>query len=201
MLSFTLPLSIGVGFMIAGLGIALYPPVAAWPAPLICQGTVDTHSNHYFLPGGTSGISRHLDCVTGTGKAAARAEITFAAFGIAAFVYFVAAFVLLQLFVTPRYRRLIDREPGIPGFRDMAGAAAIPERGIDSPAELQAVLGQVSDALRRRAAEAGARPVFPGAAGDADAAERLARLKQLHDAGLIGDDDYEAKKADILSGL
>lgn len=182
MLSFTLPLAIGVGVGLAGLGIAVYPPVATWPAPLICAGAVEIRSERYAVAGGTSGISRHVECVAGVGKAAAREEITFAAFGIAAAVYVLPAIVLLQLFAAPRFRRLIDRAPGLRGIAGMEGA--VPERGPRSPAELQAVLGEVSDALLRRAAERGARPIVPGAAA-ADPAEHLARLKRLREAGLI----------------
>jgi hypothetical protein len=77
----------------------------------------------------------------------------------------------------------------------------ISARGVASPAELQAILGQVSEALQRGQANVTMRNVTIDGAESGDAGERLAILKQLHDSGLISDSDYEAKKTGILSGL
>src|SRR3982074_31066 len=93
-----LPLGLAFGFMIAGIGTAMWPPVSAWAAPLVCSGTVDVQSDHYTTPSGGSGGSRHILCVSGAGKDAAPDEITFSAIGIAGLVYAAIAFVLLLVF-------------------------------------------------------------------------------------------------------
>jgi hypothetical protein len=38
-------------------------------------------------------------------------------------------------------------------------------------------------------------------ADESETARRLAELKRLYESGLIADEDYEAKKAEVLSGL
>jgi hypothetical protein len=193
-----LPLSLGFGFMIAGIGTTMWPPVSAWAAPLACSGTVDVQSDHYTTPSGGSGVSRHILCLSGAGKDAEADEITFTAIGIAGLAYAVIAFILMQLFAAPRMRRRAEARLSAGDFGPGIGA-----RGVASSAELQAILGQVSEALQRGQADIDVRNItIDGGDGDGgDATGRLARLKQLHDSGLISGDDYQAKKAEILSGL
>jgi hypothetical protein len=192
-----LPLSLAFGFMIAGIGTAMWPPVSAWAAPLACSGTVDVQSDHYTTPSGGSGVSRHILCVSGAGKDEARDEITFTAIGIAGLLYSAIAFVLLLVFAAPRMRRgAVQARMSASNF-----GGGISAQGVASPAELQAILGQVSEALQRGQADINVHNVTIDGADGADAGARLAQLRQLHDAGLIDDSDYEAKKAEILSGL
>ena len=192
-----LPLSLAFGFMIAGIGTTMWPPVGAWAAPLACSGTIDVQSDHYTTPSGGSGVSRHILCMSGAGKGAEGDEITFTAIGIAGLAYAVIAFILMQIFAAPRLRRRAEARMSAGGFGPGIGA-----RGTASSAELQAILGQVSEALRRGQADVDVRTITIDGGGESgDVAGRLARLKQLHDASLIGDEDYEAKKAEILSGL
>jgi hypothetical protein len=195
-----LPLSLAFGFFIAGIGTAMWPPVSAWAAPLICSGTVDVQSDHYTTPSGGSGASRHILCVTGAGKDQSAEEITFSAVGIAGLLYAAVAFLLLRLVILPRLRR--GAEAMVSSVVNYGGG--ISARGVASPADLRAILGQVAEALQRGQADIKVHNItIDGAEGGegADPAARLTRLKQLHDAGLIGDEDYEAKKAEILSGL
>jgi hypothetical protein len=134
----------------------------------------------------------------GAGKDAEADEITFTAIGIAGLAYAVIAFILMQLFAAPRMRRRAEARLSAGDFGPGIGA-----RGVASSAELQAILGQVSEALQRGQADIDVRNItIDGGDGDGgDATGRLARLKQLHDSGLISGDDYQAKKAEILSGL
>ena len=196
-----LPLSLAFGFMIAGIGTAMWPPVSAWAAPLICSGTVDVQSDHYSTPSGGSGVSRHISCLTGAGKDVAREEITFSAIGIAGLLYAAIAFLLLRIFAVPRMRH--GAAETLTAVTDFGGG--ISASGIASPVDLQAILGQVAEALQQGQADVRVHSFTidgAAAAGEADnPAQRLARLKQLHDAGLIDDQDYEAKKDEILSGL
>jgi len=191
-----LPLSLGIGLFVSGIGTTMWPPVSAWAAPLACSGTVDVQSDHYTPPSGGSGLSRHILCISGAGKGAAADEITFTAIGIAGLLYAAILFVLLMVFAAPRMRRRAEARPSVADF-----GGGISASGIASPAELQAILGQVSEALQRGQADINVRSVTIDGADAADPAARLAQLRQLHDAGLIDDSDYEAKKAEILSGL
>jgi hypothetical protein len=191
-----LPLSLAAGFMIAGIGTAMWPPVSAWAAPLVCSGTVDVQSDHYSTPSGGSGVSRHFYCLTGAGKDQTGDEVTFAAIGSAGLLYAAIAFLLLQIFAAPRLRRRPEARTTVTGF-----GGGISARGVASPAELEAILGQVAEALQHGRADVRVHNVTIDGMDGGDAAERLARLRQLHESGLIDDQDYEAKKAEILSGL
>jgi hypothetical protein len=197
-----LPLSLAAGFMVAGVGTAIWPPVSAWAAPVVCSGTVDVQSDYYTPPGGGSGVSRHIYCLTGAGKEQARDEITFSAIGVAGLLYTAIAFLLMLAIAVPRMRRLAEARDAVIGY-----GPGVSARGASSPAELQAILGQVAEALQRGKADVRVRNITIDGAGRGeggevgDVGERLALLRQLHESGLISDQDYEAKKAEILSGL
>jgi hypothetical protein len=191
-----LPLSLAFGFMIAGIGTAIWPPVSAWAAPFACSGTVDVQSDHYSTPSGGSGVSRHFYCISGAGKDQAGEEITFSAIGIAGLLYAAIVFVLMQIFAAPRMRRAAESRASIVDY-----GGGVRAQGLSSPAELQAILGQVAEALQRGQADIKVHNVTIDGGDAGDPATRLAALKQLHESGLIDDQDYETKKAEILSGL
>jgi hypothetical protein len=196
-LLFLLPLSLAIGFMVAGIGTAMWPPLSSWAGPLACSGTIDVQSDHYTTPSGGSGVSRHIYCLSGAGKDAAQDEITFPAIGIAGLAYAAIIFVLLQIFAAPRMRRSGRARATMTDFGD-----GISARGIASPAELKAILGQVSDALQRGGGTGvGVHEVTIEEGEGGDVAHRLALLKQLREAGLISEDDYEAKKAELIARL
>jgi hypothetical protein len=73
------------------------------------------------------------------------------------------------------------------------------------PAGLSDILARVRQAVQSGEADVRVRNLsvdLSGAeAGGGDIAARLAQLKALRDQGLITAEDYEAKKAEILSGL
>jgi Short C-terminal domain len=184
-----LPASLFIGLMIAGPGTAVYPPVSTVAAPLICTGIVRVQSNYYSVRPGEHGVSRTIYCTSGTDKAAAGEDITWKAIGIAFLIYSAIAFLILRFLVAPWLRRRAERTLLAAGIRlpSNPNAAA-------SPAGLRSILDQVADAAQRRQASV-------AAASGEEPAERLAQLKQLRDQGLITAADYEAKKAEILSGL
>ena len=197
-----LPLSLAFAFMLAGIGTALWPPLTSWAAPLACAGEVEIRSDYYTTPSGGSGVQRHVACVSGApGAGAVREDITMMTIGIAFLAYAAIIFVLLQLFAAPRIRRRAEARGT---WRSFGGG--VRAQGVGSPAELEAILAQVAGALRSGEAEVNVRTIVvdapggTGAPGD-DPAERLARLRQLHEAGLIGDAEFAAKKAEILAGL
>ena len=67
---------------------------------------------------------------------------------------------------------------------------------------MQETYGGAADAAMRQA-QAGGAPgaAAPAPAGQGDAAERLKKLGELRDQGLLTDEDYEAKKAEVLKEL
>jgi uncharacterized protein YukE len=62
---------------------------------------------------------------------------------------------------------------------------------------MQATYSGTADAAFRQAQAGGA----PAAGGQEDAAERLKKLGDLREQGLLTDDEYEAKKAEVLKDL
>ena len=184
-----LPASLFVGLMIASAGTAIYPRVAAVGAALLCSGEVVYESHGQSYRPGEYTVTRTIYCQTGAGKGADREEITFRAIGIAFLIYSALAFLLLRFIIAPWLRRRAERALLAAGIRSPADPSA-----AASPADLRAVLGQVSEAVRRGRANVVDR-------SDEEPADRLAQLKQLRDRGLITAEDYEAKKAEILSRL
>jgi len=166
-----LPASLFVGLMIASAGTAVYPRVAAPGAALLCSGGEVVYRSH--------GQSYRPGEYTVTrqiycrsGAGKAAAEEEITFRAIGlAFLIYSAIAFLLLRFLVA------------PWLRRRAGRAL---------AAAGPILDQVAEAARRRA-EAAVPP--------ADAAGRLARLKELRDQGLITAADYEAKKAEILSGI
>jgi hypothetical protein len=65
---------------------------------------------------------------------------------------------------------------------------------------MQSTYGGAADAAFRQA-QAGGAPGAAPAAGGGDATERLKKLGEMREQGLISDDEYEAKKAEILKDL
>jgi Short C-terminal domain len=101
----------------------------------------------------------------------------------------------LKVFLADGALRFIDRTT----FRNGAEKAQVPERWINY---LRADLGQALAALPVRSAadEAKATPREP-ARQPGNAAERLRTLKQLLDAGLISQEEYDKKRAETLREL
>lgn len=184
-----LPASLFIGLMIASAGTAIYPRVAAMGAALLCSGGVVYESHGQSYRPGEYTVTRQIYCQSGSGKSVEREEITFRAIGVAFLIYSLLAFLLLRFAVAPWLRRRAERTLLAAGIRSPAD----PSRAA-SAVDLRAILGQVSEAVRRGQA----RVVD---LSDEGPAERLAQLKALRDQGLITAADYEAKKAEILSGL
>ena len=85
-----------------------------------------------------------------------------------------------------------------------AQQAAIAAAGGDMAAVtagLQETYGGVADAAFRQAQAGGSPMPAQPATGEEDPAARLSKLGKLREDGLIDDDEYEAKKAEILKEL
>ena len=198
-----LPVSLFIGLMIATAGMAIYPPVTAIATPLICAGEVVHQSQHYSYQPGQQGITRTILCRTGGAKSQGE-DITMQAVGMSFLLYAAIAFLLLFFIAMPllrrRFSRVIDstRTFATNDTTNVAGATA-------SPVDLRAILARVAEAVERGDGKVVVRNMSFGApdgpGDDADAAERLGLLRELRDQGLISAQDYEAKKAEILSGI
>lgn len=190
-----LPASLFVGLMIASAGTAIYPRVAAIGAALLCSGEVVYESHGQSYRPGEYTVTRQIYCQSGTGKGAAREEITFRAIGIAFLIYSALAFLILRFLVAPWLRRRAERTLSAVGLRSPTVPGATPA------VDLGAILGQVSEAVRRGRANVVVHDTQVVDLSGEGPAERLAQLKALRDQGLITAADYEAKKAEILAGL
>ena len=194
------PVSLFVGTMIATAGTALWPPITALATPLICPGEVEYESQYWSYRPGQQGVSSSIYCVEGQ----ARADITTSAIGVSFLVYSAIAFAVLGL-CTLAMRRRFRRAGEAP---DLLGGFGIdgPAQGPESPIDVGSILALVSEAVERGNARVVVRNMTVGDPAtaqpeDTDPVERLAQLKLLLDQGLISAEDYEAKKAEILSDL
>jgi hypothetical protein len=172
----TLLVAIWAGFMVATAGAAIYPPVTGLVTPLVCQGQADTESHHFSTRPGESITTRQFNCIGPDGKPESIMAKTLAATFVA---YALSAFVLLTLV-------------GLWRGRGAAAAAAASSPGTTQrprPAD------PLADFITRPAFQ----PRAP--ADEGETTRRLAELKRLYDSGLIAEDDYEGKKAEILSRL
>ena len=180
------PLALFIALMLASAGVAIWPRMAAPGAAIICGGEVIYESHGASYRPGEYTVTRTLYCQTGAGKDAQRDEITFQAAGISFLLYAVVTFLLLQFIARPLLRRRVSRT-----------LEAARTGAPDAAASLGGLLGRVAQAAQRGAAARDA----PAGEESGDIAERLARLRALRDQGLITPQDYDAKKAEILSHL
>lgn len=175
-----LPSALFIALMIATAGVAIWPKLAAPGAAILCGGEVSYESEGASYRPGEYTVTRQIYCTSGTGKAASRDEITFSAMGVSFLIYGVGIFLLLQFAVRPLAARRLRGKLAALG---MGTSARVQEAAPSGEAEMR---------LRNVSVD---RP------GGGDIAARLAQLKALRDQGLITAQDYEAKKAEILSGL
>lgn len=189
---FTLPVGLFTGLMIASAGTAVYPPVTALGTPFVCDGTVDIRSHGASYRPGEYTVTREIYCVGDDGKT--REDITLKAVLASFLAYSAIALLLLQFVAVPLLRRRFAR-----ALRPLRAMSPTPASAADL--NLDDILSRVTDAMTRGEAHVVVRNGALGETAADDPAARLAQLKRLRDDGLITDDDYEAKKAEILSDL
>ena len=205
-----LPVSLFIGLMIATAGMAIYPPVTAIATPLICSGEVVHQSQRYSYQPGQQGITRTILCRTGGAKDQGE-DITMKAVGMSFLLYSVIAFLLLRFIAMPLMHRRFERtiEAGRAftsggGFRTSGTGTTDGTGTAGPPVDLQAILARVAEAVEHGDGKVVVRNMTFGAPtvpATIDAAERLGLLRELRDQGLISAEDYETKKAEILSGI
>lgn len=186
-------IALWVGLMIATAGIALHPPVARIATPLLCADEVEFRSRGASYRPGEYIVTREVLCTAADGKTVD--DITFKAAALTFLLYSAIAWLVLRFLLIPFVSRRATDTIEAAKLRFSTGQ---PEG--DSP-DVQSILDRVQDAVAPGQARVVVRNVTLGDAPEDDPAERLVRLKQLHEQGLITTADYEAKKAEILSGL
>jgi hypothetical protein len=110
-----LPSALFIALMIATAGVAIWPKLAAPGAAILCGGGEVVYESYgaSYRPGEYT-VTRQLYCQTGTGKDAAREEITFSAMGVSFLIYSVAIFLLLQFVARPLRRGAAAQGGGRP---------------------------------------------------------------------------------------
>lgn len=170
------------GIMVASAGGAIHPPLVERAAPYACDGTVERLSQNYSYKPGQQGVSHTIYCIAPDGT---RRDITLRAIGAASIYYGLYAFgglILLGLLLALFRPRRTDSE--------IADANALASALRDKMAER---LRTDADIVRR--------PAAPSDAGGGSVEDRLRHLQSLRDGGLISEEEYRAKRAEILGGL
>jgi hypothetical protein len=200
-----LPSALFIALMLATAGAAIWPKMAAPGAAIVCGGGEVVYESYgaSYRPGEYT-VSREIYCQSGAGKDATRDEITLQAMGVSFLIYSAAIFLLLQFVVRPLAARRLRRRMEALGIGAPRAQTGWP--GTPAAPNLNDILARVQDAVQRGEAQVTVRNVSIdgqdlGTVGGGDIAPRLAQLKALRDQGLITAEDYEAKKAEILSGL
>lgn len=198
-----LPSALFIALMLATAGTAIWPKMAAPGAAILCGGGEVVYQSYgaSYRPGEYT-VTREIYCQSGAGKDATRDEITLQAMGVSFLIYSAVIFLLLQFVVRPLAARRLRRKMEALGI----GAPAAQGTWLGTPAapNLNDILARVQDAVQRGEAQVTVSNVSidgQETAGGGDIPARLTQLKALRDQGLITTEDYEAKKAEILSGL
>lgn len=176
-----LSVSLFVGLMLATAGTAIHPPLVRVAAPLACDGQFVIESSRYSYKPGHSGTEHHYYCVQL--QTAVREEITLRAIFMAFLVYSAGAFVVGLLLAAPLLWWLRRKFDALPGLVRRA-RASMQRNGIVSTVRV----------VHTQAPEATA------TVDEADIAGRLRQLARLRDEGLISEQEYAAKKSEILAG-
>jgi hypothetical protein len=169
------------GVMVASVGGALHPPVITVAAPYVCDGAVETQSRNYSYKPGQQGVARNVFCIETGGN---RRDITLRTVG-AASVYYTLILLAAALVLWGLGRFLESRRNAAPP----AGIA--PQSAADLKNFLAERLRTDADIVRRTDSKADA--------GSLE--ERLKRLQALRDDSLISEEEYHAKRAEVLSDL
>ncbi len=215
-------LSLFSGLMIATAGGALYTPIYGIAAPYTCDGEFSIESTGYSYKPGQSGVEHHIYCddsASGT-----RTEITLSVVFVASLAYsgmIFAALLVISLILIIPVLYFARRKKSTVGTGSLshtgspaAGASIRSSRFIvngqeyasldEMPGDARAAYGQAMGVLAdsdRNGVPDVLAGMGQGERTSGDIAERLLKLKGLVEEGLISEQEYQAKKAEILSEL
>lgn len=226
----TLSLGAFIGLMIATAGGALFPQVLRIAEPFVCDGTANTESSGYSYKPGQRGVQRNIICDAGDGSpprdvTLRSIAVSAAIYGAVAAAVLLIPTLLLGQWLSRRWPASGRKRPGVIEGGDPAtdvealgnllraasqgGAGdalrswrAAGGRGTSGTAEIEAL-----QVLLQNARHVVVDPVSSttsvsfesGSSGDP--ATRLVSLMALHEQGLLTSDEYEEKRAQILSQL
>lgn len=184
--------------------IAVFPSLGIPPASLICDGKVEIESVQYWVPPGQRGTTRHFYCVAENGE---RRDITGRT--VPSSIAYYSAIVFVLLLLRAGYKRLKRTSPGTgrvasnsvqggTSARDDAGARRDERIDVMGKA-LEARLRTRSDYVRRDEVAPDARSATSTLRPSAQ--ERLRAIDELRRNVLISEDEYCAKRAEILRDL
>lgn len=175
---------------------AMHPPASAIFWPLACPGgEVTVESENFSYKPGQSGVARTLWCQPADGSP--RQDVTMKTLGLGFLAYLILAVLLLRYALLPWIRRRLTgalsttTEPS-------PGTGTTPLQGFVEDIVAQARAAGATVTVHR-GSEPEPDPTAPNET--LSATDRLAALKAMLDQGLISPQDYEAKKAEILSRL
>lgn len=187
--SIIVPVSIAFASVAAFAVPAVHPPASAIFWPLACPGgEVTVESENFSYKPGQSGVARTIWCQPADGSP--RQDVTMKTLGIGFLAYLILSVLLLRYVLLPWIRRRLTG--AIEAAPETLGAAHATAGSFVDDIVAQARAAGATVTIRR-----GDEHVAP----PSDPADRLSILKQMLDQGLISPEDYEAKKAEILSGL
>jgi hypothetical protein len=178
-----IPVCAFAGLMVATIGGALHPSLLMKAAPYVCDGKVEIESRKYSYKPGQQGVARQMFCIEADGSPR---DITLPAIGATSLYYaliFLAAVLTLGV--------------GLFLFRPRRSSEAAAQITSQSHEDLKNFL---ADRLRVSANVVRHPTVGPGA-DSGNAEQRLRHLQSLRDANLISAEEYQAKRAEILSSL
>ncbi|MEP7137545.1 MAG: SHOCT domain-containing protein [Chloroflexota bacterium] len=214
-LSIAVIASIWLGFMISVTGGVFYPPLNKIAKPFVClNGDMQVDEQHYNPAPGESVTTLTWYCVDDTG---ARNEIPTLKLGLfaipiyALIVFFPILFIVViwQLFVAPRRvvnQQAAQKDAATNQIKRMLDSGRIDQQQYDLMTK------SAQDFLDRKAKGEPRHSNPPvvissgnwdlaGSSSSGREAEELKKLKGLLDSGLITQQDYDNKKAEILKRL
>lgn len=171
-------------------------------AHLLCDGQVDVASQDFSYKPGQQGTNLSLICTDAEGQ---QVRITLASIFLSALLYGVALFVLLELIglmtrtfwrnaLTGKVEATMapPRPPGTAGFVEKILQRAHAAKQASASASKQGFrTADVSVTVNGRPIDSGA----------GDLVERLQKLKQLREADLIDQSEYDVKRQELLDSL
>lgn len=190
-----------IGTIIFTIGIgAIFPKLTFVGAPLACpDGVVSVLSQSYSYKPGQQGVSHHIFCVSQTGE---QKELTFTLIFYAGLIY--SAILLTVWMWLGRFGLRIFKLGSSTGAVGKISQLKNLSAQLKSGANLDSTtVSQILSTVQNSIHDGTARLVNVdiNQSQTSSIQDRLEKLEQLRDSGLIDTSTYEAKQAEILKEL
>lgn len=190
-----------IGTIIFTIGIgAIFPKLTFVGAPLACpDGVVSVLSQSYSYKPGQQGVSHHIFCISKTGE---QQELTFTLILYAGLVY--SAILLTVLMWLGRYGLHVFKLGSSTGAVGKISQLKNLSAQLNNQANLNPVaISQILSTVQSSSQDTTAKMmnVDINQSQTSSIQDRLQKLKELRDSGLIDATTYEAKQAEILKEL